>query len=195
MGQRHYDDIAVADITGRADVGRSTFYSHFDSKDALLFANFEPWILSLTEGPHPARDSDAGATDGHFGFSLPLLRHVRSAERFFRSVIAGPRANPQVRHRAIEAVAAAVRVELKGRRERGRVGIENEEGGAGSASGLPGESVIGLARAVAAGFFAIAEWWLNGARHLDAEEVDQVFQELWRLGAEPGPTPPDPGVR
>lgn len=34
--EKHYSEITVADIVERADVGRSTFYDNFETKDALL---------------------------------------------------------------------------------------------------------------------------------------------------------------
>lgn len=36
MAEQHYSEVTVAQIIARADIGRSTFYAHFETKDELL---------------------------------------------------------------------------------------------------------------------------------------------------------------
>lgn len=49
MFAERYDRIDVAAVCERANVGRSTFYAHFASKDALLAASMQPLLGLLAE--------------------------------------------------------------------------------------------------------------------------------------------------
>jgi AcrR family transcriptional regulator len=55
---RRYHEITIADVVAKAGVGRSTFYEHFRSKDALLAAAIEgPFgiLASMLGEPSPTR--------------------------------------------------------------------------------------------------------------------------------------------
>jgi AcrR family transcriptional regulator len=45
--ERGFEELAVQDILERADVGRATFYAHFDNKEDLLVSGLETLRLSL----------------------------------------------------------------------------------------------------------------------------------------------------
>lgn len=45
--RQRYDAIRTGDLIAAAGVGRSTFYAHFRSKDAVLLAAMEPILLPL----------------------------------------------------------------------------------------------------------------------------------------------------
>src|SRR2546428_12440895 len=83
--RRSYPRITVHDITAHANVGRSTFYSHFKSKEDLLFRAFERRLKSLATQP-PAHGQSRAAG---FQFSLPLIRHIGEQRRFAQAMLAG----------------------------------------------------------------------------------------------------------
>lgn len=53
IGERRYADITVQDIADRANVGRTTFYLHFTSKDDLFLSCHEAIISEFQLGSRP----------------------------------------------------------------------------------------------------------------------------------------------
>jgi AcrR family transcriptional regulator len=49
MGQKRYDDITVQDIIDRADVGRSTFYAHYQDKEDLAVSGLREIMENLNQ--------------------------------------------------------------------------------------------------------------------------------------------------
>ena len=55
---RPYDELSVADIVGRADIGRSTFYEHFENKEDVLRQSLEPVLRPLVDAIAEAQPLD-----------------------------------------------------------------------------------------------------------------------------------------
>lgn len=78
MSQEHYQAVTVAQIIGRADIGRSTFYAHYETKDDLLDEMCREMFDHIFEGvneycvTHPDL-----ATEDLAGKLAHLLYHLR----------------------------------------------------------------------------------------------------------------------
>ncbi len=78
MATQHYSKITVAHIIERADVGRSTFYAHFETKDELLEAMCTEMFDHIFAGvnAHCVTHATLRTTDLQ-GLLAHLLYHLR----------------------------------------------------------------------------------------------------------------------
>jgi AcrR family transcriptional regulator len=166
INERDYGALTVQDIADRADVGRSTFYVHFESKEDLLFACVPRHLLALVEHAPDRMTPEQDAR--RFRFSLPLLLHMRLQKRLFLASILGG-AGGRLKDVSVGMFKEMVDVELD--RLSPELGSDPK-----SFPGATSEEIrSGLSRATVGTFLGLVDWWLRCADHLPAEAVDEVF--------------------
>jgi AcrR family transcriptional regulator len=158
MTEKGYQAVTVQDIIDRADVGRSTFYTHYTDKDDLLRDNVAV-LRSLVEQPVPIEPASRRRL---LRFSLPLFRHVRAETRLARALFGDPAGGPVLRQ-IEQMLEDVVRAELA------------ETFATDPPQRAPEEAVV---RYVVGAYLALLKWWLDAEPDRSPEEVDRIFQTL-----------------
>lgn len=156
--EKPYDAIAVKEILGRADVGRSTFYTHFRDKDELLASGIQDMIRSARSATRSATEPQS---EDVFWFSVPVFEHVDEHRRTSAGRM-GARGRLMIHERLEHVVNELVADELK-------------RGGGRRCSTLPPDL---LARHIAATFVLVLNWWVESGSALTAAEINERFLTL-----------------
>ncbi len=80
LGKKRYDKITVGEIIEAADVGRATFYAHFETKDFLLKDLCEELFCHVfdTSGQGDENHKHIFSCDEKCSIVLHLLRHLKN---------------------------------------------------------------------------------------------------------------------
>jgi AcrR family transcriptional regulator len=158
--KKGYDAITVEDICEAANVGRSTFYAHFTSKDDLKRSGLEHLREQLLDRQQGAAPADKVA--GRLGFSLTMFEHARDHIHLYRALM-GSRGGAVALGMIRQVLCDCVRRELAA------IGAKNGK------DGIPSELIVEF---VVGGYMAMLTRWLDGGAKLPPAEIDVIFQRL-----------------
>jgi AcrR family transcriptional regulator len=152
--ERGYAAITVEDICEKANVGRSTFYTHYAGKDELRRATIDAH-LRLPAGRRPSADPGKSHL---FAFSLPMFEHAHAFRSLHRVLLAssGDKIHDELRERIRRAVRSELIVKRMGEAD---------------------VSVEFAVQFISGAFLAVLAWWVAAAKDLSPIEVDGLFQK------------------
>jgi len=87
--KKGYEAITVEDICEEANVGRSTFYAHYTSKDDLRRSGLEHLRKELVNRQKDALAEPGNIRDRSLGFSLAMFEHARDHIDLYRALVGG----------------------------------------------------------------------------------------------------------
>ena len=160
--EKGFEALTVQDIIDRANVGRATFYAHFDNKEDLLVSGFDGLRAALKELQRQAQTRRSGPDEQLFAFSHAMFAHIVEYRRVFRAMV-GKRSGALVQQLLNKIMSDLVRDDIKAMARR------RED------HSVPAEAVVQF---VTGGLFGLAMLWATGKLPLSVEEVNALFRRL-----------------
>ncbi len=154
MLERGWDSVSVQDICDRAEVGRSTFYTHFADKEELLVGGFNDLRQTLRAGL-----AQSSASRAPLRFARGMIDHAHENQRLFRALV-GKRSGQVVLRRFRELIVDLVREDLI---------VLHESSG----------PTMGAAvHFIAGAFLELLTWWLDTRNSLQPSDVERLFLQM-----------------
>jgi AcrR family transcriptional regulator len=161
--EKNYDTITVQEVLDRADVGRSTFYAHFQSKDELLAFGTHHLRTTLNSALEQQKKS-ARVHENVIAFSRAMFEHAHGYRNVYFALL-NTGAWPIIRQSLQEVLEELIRRECKA--EIAKLRTAN--------SHVPIDLFIHY---LTAAFFSVLIWWMDRRSRLTPSQIDQVFRSL-----------------
>ena len=157
MLEKRYDKITVQDIIDRANVGRSTFYAHFQDKEDLALSGMVQMLDQL--GQAVGQDTSGGLS---LMPVLALFQHVQENQHFFKALTRGRGLDLFFERGQVywtQRLEAALQAQLP----------------QGQSSSVP---IPIIATSVSGALITLLKWWLDNKMPYTPERMDEIARQL-----------------
>src|SRR5437588_1827987 len=153
--EKRFDDMNVQNLIDRADIGRSTFYSHFRDKEDLFQKNWEAFIDFCAQ---QINWDQVGK--GSFMPIIFLFDHLKDVQPFYQGLVRSRKIDALFKS-GTEQLSRRIAEALKARMKH--------------VSSIP---IPVLANYLAGELFGLLKWWLDERMPYSPERMDQIYHEL-----------------
>jgi len=161
--EKNYDSITVQEVLDRANVGRSTFYTHFQSLNELLISGTHELRRTLHTALENRRKS-AKRHENVVAFSHAMFDHAYGYRNVYFALL-NTGAWPIVRQQLQDVLEELIRRECKA--EIAKLKTANSD--------VPVDLFVHY---LTSAFFAVLIWWMDRRSRLTPSQIDDVFRSL-----------------
>jgi len=155
MMEKGYDAVSIKDIIEHANIGRSTFYSHYADKDELFASQMDRLVDLLSQ--HVPYELSSG--NPYFP-SLGLFQHIKQQWKLYKILAWGSGVDVLTKHLQ------------KSMSEK----IEQRLLASGQAYAVP---TTVIANFLSGSFLSLVKWWLDvNKMSYSPEQMDEMFRKL-----------------
>lgn len=160
LSQKNYNKISVQEIIDNADIGRTTFYAHFETKDYLLKDLCEELFGHIL-------DTAMGLPHGHYHYScgsktdpvfLHLFRHLQENDRNILELLSSQNNEIFLRYFKENLKKLILR--------------QYADKGLLKNTGLPEDYLVNH---ISSSFVETVDWWLSHNREENPENLTRFF--------------------
>jgi AcrR family transcriptional regulator len=166
--KKNYEAITIQEICDEANIGRSTFYAHYTSKDELHQRGIEHLRKLLADGRSDATVDQRDIRGRSLSFSRALFQHAQDRKDLFQA-LAGSRGGAVALATIRRVISDAVRDGLA------------ETVDKNSTDSIPRELIVQF---VVGAYMAVLTWWLDQGAKLPPAKIDAMFRRLAGEGLE-----------
>jgi AcrR family transcriptional regulator len=162
MQEKPFDTITVQDVLDRAQVSRSTFYTHYSDKDDLLMSDADEFFEALSM----ALSSRGDKSDRVFP-AAEFFAHLSDVQPFFKALVKSGKFQENM--------------ELaRGHFARG---IERRLSEVPRGKTIPPNELPAIAFAHAGALLSLVTWWIDRGMRESPAEMDELFHRIVWKGA------------
>ena len=157
MQEKPFETITVQDVLDRAEVSRSTFYSHYSDKDDLLMSDAEEFFesISMALSVHGDQSDRVFPVREFFG-------HLSDVQPFFKALVKSGKYQENM--------------ELaRGHFARG---IERRLSELPRSKSIPPNQLSAIAFTHAGALLSLLTWWLDRGMRESPAEMDELFHRM-----------------